>query len=86
MNIEEIGKMIRESRKSLKLSQAEVGKLLSMSRATISGIENGTITEIGVRKLMALCAVLGLELIAAPKLKRPTLQELIKEQHETRRA
>ena len=84
MNLEEIGEVIRETRKTQKLSQAAVGKLLGMSRATISGVENGTIAEIGVRKLMALCAVLGLEIVAAPKRKRPTLQELIKEQHETR--
>lgn len=86
MNLEEIGEKIREARKTQKLSQAAVGKLLGMSRATISGVENGTISEIGVRKLMALCAVLGLELIALPKRSRPTLQELIKEQHATRRA
>ena len=86
MNIEEIGETIRETRKAQKLSQAAVGKLLGMSRATISGVENGTISEIGVRKLMALCAVLGLELTADPKRSRPTLQELIKEQHATRRA
>ena len=86
MNLEEIGETIRETRKAQKLSQAAVGKLLGMSRATISGVENGTISEIGVRKLMALCAVLGLELTAHPKRSRPTLQELIKEQHATRRA
>lgn len=86
MNLEEIGETIRETRKAQKLSQAAVGKLLGMSRATISGVENGTISEIGVRKLMALCAVLGLELTADPKRNRPTLQELIKEQHATRRA
>jgi len=85
MNLEEIGKIIRDTRKAQKLSQAAVGKLLGMSRATISGIENGTISEVGVRKLMALCAILGLELEATPKSTRPTLQELIKEQHETRR-
>lgn len=86
MNIDEIGSLIRDTRKSQKLSQAAVGRLLGMSRATISGIETGAISEIGARKLMALCAVLGLELMVGPKRSRPTLQELIKEQHATRRA
>lgn len=85
MSIDEIGKVVREARKTQKLTQAAVGELLGMSRATISGIENGTISEVGVRKLIALCAVLSLELTAVPKRNRPTLQELIKEQHEARR-
>jgi transcriptional regulator with XRE-family HTH domain len=51
-----------------------------MSRATISGIENGTVREIGARKLMALCAALGLELVVRAKGRRPTLQELRAEQ------
>lgn len=84
MNVDEIGKIIRETRKAQQLTQAAVAKPLGMSRATISGVENGTISEIGVRKLMALCAALGLELTVVPKRKRPTLQELIREQHETR--
>lgn len=86
MNFDELGSHIRDARKSQKLSQAAVGRLLGMSRATISGIETGAISEIGARKLMALCAVLGLELMVGPKSSRPTLQELIKEQHATRRA
>lgn len=56
-----------------------------MSRATISGIENGTINEIGVRKLIALCAAFGLELTATPRSRRPTLQELREEQRERSR-
>ena len=46
-----------------------------MSRATISAIESGTVSEIGVRKLIALCAALGLSIhVSAPE-KRPTLFE-----------
>lgn len=86
MNIDEIGFFIRDARKSQKLSQAAVGRLLGMSRATISGIETGAVSEIGARKLMALCAVLGLELTVGPKRNRPSLQELIEEQHAARRA
>jgi hypothetical protein len=42
-----------------------------MSRATISGIENGTVPKIGIRKILFLCAGLGLELLAQEKTKRP---------------
>jgi len=48
-----------------------------MSRATISGIENGTVSEIGIRKMLTFCAALGIEFVAQEKTRRPTLQELM---------
>ena len=75
-----IGTAIATARRVAKQSQAELARSLGMSRATISGIENGTVQEIGVRKLIALCASIGLELTVRPKGRRPTLQELRAEQ------
>ena len=49
-----------------------------MSRATISGIEKGTLSEIGIRKVFSICDALGLELLVQQKSKRPTLQQLLK--------
>ena len=80
MNLHEIGQLICKARKSNRISQASLGSQLGMSRATISGIENGTIQEIGIRKIMSICSALGLELLVQNKTKRPTLQQLIKEQ------
>lgn len=80
MDIQEIGQKLREARKSLRRTQAEVAAPLGMSRATVSAIENGTVSEIGVRKLMALCASLGLALSVAPRGQRPTFIELREEQ------
>ena len=48
----EIGEQIREARKMRHVSQAEVAHALGMSRTTIGQIENGTVQEIGVRKLI----------------------------------
>lgn len=81
MDLYEIGQLIRKARKGRKLSQSSLGQQLGMSRATISGIENGTVSEIGIRKILSLCVALGLELLAQEKTKRPTLQQLMKEQH-----
>ena len=81
MDLGEVGQLIRTARKSRKLSQGSLGLQLGMSRATISGIENGTIPEIGVRKLLSICAALGLELVAQEKTKRPTLQQLMRDNH-----
>ena len=61
-------------------SQEALAPQLGMSRATISAIENGTIQEIGVRKLAALCAAIGLDIHVGPQRRRPTLQELRAEQ------
>jgi HTH-type transcriptional regulator/antitoxin HipB len=80
MHMDEIGQLIRKARKSSGISQASLGSQLGMSRATISGIENGTISEIGIRKIMSICGALGLELRVQNKTRRPTLQQLIKEQ------
>lgn len=85
MEFEEIGQLIRQARKRKKLSQGNLGQQLGMSRATISGIENGTVPEIGIRKMLSLCAALGLELFAQEKAKRPTLQQLMREQQEEQR-
>ena len=43
MDMFEIGKMLRASRKARSVSQAALGDVLGMSRTTISRIENGTI-------------------------------------------
>jgi transcriptional regulator with XRE-family HTH domain len=79
MTLSEIGVRFRTARKERQLSQAEVAQSLGMSRATISAIENGTVGEIGVRKLMALATALGLELSVDARRGRPTLQELREE-------
>jgi HTH-type transcriptional regulator / antitoxin HipB len=80
MDIRQIGQTLREARKSLGRTQAEVAAPLGMSRATVSAIENGTVNEIGVRRLMALCASLGLTLSVASRDQRPTFLELREEQ------
>lgn len=79
MDLSEIGQLMRKARKNRNLSQASLGAQLGMSRATISGIENGTVPEIGIRKILSICAALGLELLAQGKTRRPTLQQLMQE-------
>lgn len=77
MNMETLGETLRDARKQRHFTQADLSAKVGMSRATLSGIENGTISEIGIRKIMALCSVLGLELLAQPLTpRRPTLQTL----------
>ncbi len=71
-----IGSEIRQARKERKLSQEHVAKALGMSRTTIGQIENGTVQDVGVRKLVRLLEFLGLELRVRPSGEPPTLEEL----------
>ena len=74
-----IGQQIRQARKKRKISQAELAKPLGMSRTTIGQIENGTVQEIGVRKLIRILEFLGLELRVRLAGQPPTLEELREE-------
>ena len=73
--MESIGKLIREERKRQGLSQQQLASLARLSRATLSAIENGTVPEVGVRKLETVLRLLGLTLCAMP-IQRPTLEQL----------
>ncbi len=76
----EIGKQIQRTRKSRKITQAELGKALGMSRSTIGQIEKGTVQDVGVRKLIRLLEYLGLEIRVRPAGRPPTLEELREEE------
>ena len=86
MQMNELGAVLRTARKQKKITQAELGEQLGMSRATISAIENGTVNEVGIRKVMALCATLGMELLVQPvQRRRPTLHALVSEADQRKR-
>jgi transcriptional regulator with XRE-family HTH domain len=75
----EIGQQIRLARKSRKLSQAGLAAALGMSRTTIGQIEKGSVQDIGIRKVIRILELLGLELRVRPLGKPPTLEELQEE-------
>ncbi len=86
MTIDELGATIRNTRKGRQMTQAELSELLGMSRATLSALENGTVNELGIRKVIAICSVLGLELVVQPQTrKRPTLHTLVSEAEQRKR-
>ena len=76
-----IGRQIQLARKSRKLTQAELGKALGMSRTTIGQIEKGTVQDIGVRKLIRLLEFLGLEVRVRQAGRPPTQEELREEEN-----
>ncbi|QPT39704.1 transcriptional repressor DicA [Oligella ureolytica] len=80
MDLFEIGELIRTERKALGLTQEALAKKVGVSRRTVSQLELGQVSDLGIRKVMALLGALGLELQATPiRVKRPTLDELQKE-------
>ncbi|NTW55821.1 MAG: helix-turn-helix domain-containing protein [Chlorobiaceae bacterium] len=79
IDMQEIGELLSHRRKTLGLSQQQVAGANGMSRVTLSRFENGKLPEIGIKKVMAICATLGLEITVKDASKRPTLQELITE-------
>ncbi|MHC8392165.1 helix-turn-helix domain-containing protein [Pseudomonas sp. LB3P93] len=75
--MENLGELIRTLRKERKLSQQALAQQYGMSRSTISGIENNTIAEVGIRKVQAILNGFGYELTGvARRSTRPTLDTL----------
>jgi len=81
MQLPEIGRLLKSARRGAKLSQLELAQPLGMSRATISSLESSRCAEIGFTKLAALLERVGLELVAAPRKSRPTIDDLRAERH-----
>ncbi len=60
--IPELGEAVAQRRKLLNLKQGRVAELSGISQPLLSRLEKGQLSEFGARKLMAVLAVLGLEL------------------------
>ena len=67
MTLHDLAPLIHARRTALGLSQDRLAKLCGLSRATVNQLENGTLVDLGAAKLLALLALLGLELDAHRK-------------------
>jgi len=85
MDLLEIGRLIREKRKSLKITQSELCKSADISRATLSQLENASLPEIGYVKLSKIldCLELQFEVVVSHLL--PTLDDIVREQENEER-
>lgn len=68
-----------DRRKSLKYRQAAVAAQAGITPETLSRFERGKTSEFGARKLLAVLAVLGMEIRFVEKGMAGTLDELRKE-------
>jgi len=75
----ELGKAVAARRKALKLHQSEVAARSGLTRESLVRFERGQLTEFGSRKLLAVLAVLGMEMTFTEVGKSGTLDELRRE-------
>jgi HTH-type transcriptional regulator / antitoxin HipB len=75
----ELGAAVATRRKALKMSQSEVARRTGLTRETLVRFERGQLSEFGSRKLLAVLAVLGMEMSFAESGTAGTLDELRRE-------
>lgn len=71
LDAQKLGKLVREARRKLGWTQAELAARANLSRPTVSLLENGLTVELGFNKVMALLKALGLGIQIAPLEQRP---------------
>lgn len=74
LNLKTAGLQIKQSRLKAGISQAELSSLADVSRATINGLENGSIKEIGVNRLNRIISVCQ-GLVSAGNVNSPTIRK-----------
>lgn len=75
----ELGQSVSLRRKSLRLSQQAVAQRSGITRELLVRFERGQVSEFGSRKLLAVLAVLGLEMTFTEVGMSGTLDELRRE-------
>ena len=75
MDLQEIGKLVTAARIQAEMTQVDLAHAAGLGRTTISELERGTVSDIGIRKLLVLLDVLNLRLEILPS-SMPTLHDL----------
>ncbi len=76
MKLKELGIQIKKLRKEKSWSQDKLEEYSSITKRTISKIENGFIDEVGIKKVDMILDLLGYEISIRPKNRPKTLEEL----------
>jgi transcriptional regulator with XRE-family HTH domain len=80
LTLSSIGDEIAAKRHKYDLSQAELARKASVSRATVDALENGRLGELGFSKVIRILSALGMELkLQETTSLRPTLDQLMEE-------
>jgi transcriptional regulator with XRE-family HTH domain len=76
MNLAELGKEVATARRQKGLSQTDLARAAGISRQTVSALERGALSDLGVQRLVRVLEVLDLELLARPAGHPVTLDDL----------
>jgi HTH-type transcriptional regulator/antitoxin HipB len=79
--LQELGQAVASRRQALGLQQGVVADRAGITAETLSRFERGRTAEFGARKLLAVLAVLGMELDLATAGQSGTLDELRRERN-----
>jgi len=82
--LQELGEAVAAQRRKLGLRQGVVALQAGVTQESLSRFERGRATEFGSRKLLALLAVLGLEVQFTPAGVSGSLEELRRERGASR--
>lgn len=74
--LQELGQAVAERRKALNLRQQAVAEQAGITPESLSRFERGRLAELGTRKLLAVLAILGMELDLIPATQSGLLDEL----------
>ena len=77
-----VGEQIAKKRKTLRLTKAALAQRAKIGLSTLDALENGRLGELGYSKITNILTALGLELkLQEASARRPTLDELMEEEH-----
>ena len=80
MDLESLGTAIKQARKALGLTQADLAIKALVSRPTIARLETGRATDLGYRLLLRILYVVELDLrLTTLNRGRPTLDDIVAE-------
>jgi len=84
-DLTDIAERVREERKRLRLSQKKLASQAGVSRALLAALEADRLPELGIKKLLRILRAVGLDLrVTALNLQRPTFEDLVEEETESR--
>ena len=76
MDLKELGRQIALARREQRYTQSQLAEIAGLSRQTISALERGDLTDLGLRKVLRLLDVLDLDLVLRQAGHRLTLDDL----------
>ncbi len=82
--LQELGQAVAERRRGLGMRQQTVAKLAGITPESLSRFERGRVAEFGSRKLLAVLALLNMELSIIPFEQSGNLDDLRRERNQAR--